>query len=134
MHQCVRHRLSPCKEGLGSRGSKQHHGGQQMREGGRALPLQSQSRRTVHVRSIWLNMNPFDAESRFSLPVNDAGTRDHCYLKVPKVEAHLDCRQSNGWYIDYLLSKGTHGKRSLNCSLLTIVIILTCNIGKAAVM
>ena len=75
-----------------------------------------------------------DGDSRYGLTQTEMTSDYHCSLILPKVKAHVDRWHSNGWDIDYCLSERVEGKCSLNFSLSIIVVVMTCNVGKALIM
>ncbi len=75
-----------------------------------------------------------DVESRYGLDKSEMRQRHTCSLIVPKIRAHSDRWNSNGWDIKYCLSELVEGKCSLNFSLSIVVIVMICNVGKSLLM
>lgn len=58
----------------------------------------------------------------------------HCSAKVSKVKANANRWRFDKWDIEYCLSEPVETKCSLNFSLPIIVVVMTCNVGKALIM
>ena len=76
-----------------------------------------------------------DGASRYNFTEHEVDDDDiPCSGKVSKVKDHSDRWQFHGWDIEYCMSERAEGRCSLNFSLPIVIIVMLCNVTKAALM